>query len=197
MLARHVGRCLDLKGTFDRSAHCALRIFPCSLSPKGRKQRIKIESFALSGRARCVRSPCTRCRLPYSAEHDRETASNTRNCRSACPHVHPYMSAFQTFSKSTPDASPGHHIALRLRGRLYTPSRPPYSPGALQAAINISGSRRVRSAAERRAATTMRPPDPPQAASVRRPAAAPEMAGWPHTRRVRPRADRHLRPSGT
>ena len=28
-------------------------------------------------------------RLPYSPLHDRETASNTRNCRSASPHVHP------------------------------------------------------------------------------------------------------------
>jgi hypothetical protein len=50
----------------------------------------------------------------------RETAD-----RPALTYTH--MSAFQTFSVSTPDASPGHHIALRLRGRLYTPSRPPYS----------------------------------------------------------------------
>ena len=42
----------------------------------------------------------------------------------------------------------------------------------------------------------LRPPNPPQAASARRPAAAPEMAGWPHTRRVRPRVERRLCPSG-
>ena len=28
---------------------------------------------------------------------------------------------------STPDASPGHHIALRPRGRSYPPNKPPYS----------------------------------------------------------------------
>ena len=59
----------------------------------------------------------------YTAVTSRETRGNGRL---AYPHVHP--------SERLPDALYGptritfsHHIALRLRGRLYTPSRPPYS----------------------------------------------------------------------